>query len=223
MPQQQQCVPSEATHEHKLVDLHGVGGEGTGKKQLLQRQQLPRSHRLQAEQQSEDCCACNEELELPPKQPSSSPPPPPPPSWSRPLSSPPSPPLPSPPLFLPLLPPHLQACSRARPLPESMANLLCTTRKEKMRDGITWPAGAGRKVEEIATMEHACEYWNEIKKAVAGTGGRICTMGWGSEHARKKEERPKAGAGKGEKNNGPSARSLGPHQAHFDFVAFACC
>ena len=84
-----------------------------------------------------------------------------------------------------------------------MANLFCTTREGKRRDGITWPAGAGREVEEIASaMEHAYEYWNEIKKAVAGTGGRVCTIGWGSEHARKRRRCPKRERVKEKKTTG---------------------
>ena len=201
-PQQQLRGPSKAKHEPKLVDLHGACGDGAGEKQLLQRQQLPQSPHLQEEQSSEDCYACNED-ELPPKQPSSPPPPPPPPlpsssqppSLSPPLSSPPSPPppspMPSPPLG-PLPPLYLQARSTARPVPESVATLACTTREEEMRDGITWPSGAGREVNEIASaMEHAYEYWNNVERAVVGTGGRVCTINRGSEHGRKRRRCPK--------------------------------
>ena len=42
-PQQQQCDPSKAKDEPKLVDLHGVGREGAGEQQFLQKQQLPQS------------------------------------------------------------------------------------------------------------------------------------------------------------------------------------
>ena len=56
-----------------------------------------------------------------------------------------------------------------------------------MRDGITWPAGAGREVEDIAiAMEHAYENWNNLERALVGTGGRVCTIDWGSEHGRKR-------------------------------------
>ena len=65
-PQQQLRGPSKAKHEPKLVDLHGAGGNGAGEQQLLQRQQLPQSPRLQGEQQSEDCCTCNKK-EMPPQ------------------------------------------------------------------------------------------------------------------------------------------------------------
>ena len=201
MPQQQLRGPSKAKHEPKLVDLHGAGGDGAGEKQLLPRQQLPRSPHLQEEQSSEDCYACNEE-ELPPKQRSSPPPPPPPPpplplpsssqppSWSPPLSSPRSPPLPSPlpsPPLGPLLPLYLHARSTARPVPKSVATFVCTTREEEMRDGITWPAAAGREVGEVASaMEHAHEFWNNVERAVVGIDGRVCTIDWGSEHGRKR-------------------------------------
>ena len=51
--QQQQCDPSKAKPELQLVvDLRGAGAEGAGKQQLLQRQQLPQSPRLQEEQHS---------------------------------------------------------------------------------------------------------------------------------------------------------------------------
>ena len=206
IPHQQQLRdPSKAKHEPELVDLHGAGGDGAGQKQLLQRQQLPQSPHLQEELSSDGCYARNDE-EFPPKQPSSlpplSPPPPPPPppssslppSWSPPLSSPPSPPLPSPlptPPMVPLLPLYLQARSTARPVPESVATLVCTT-KEKMRDGTTWPADAGREVEEISSaIAHAYEFWNNVETAVVRADGRVCTIDWGSEHGQKRTGCPK--------------------------------
>ena len=76
-------------------------------------------------------------------------------------------------------------------MPESVATLFCT-REEKRKDGITWPAGAGREVEEIlSAMEHAFEFWNNVERAVVGTGGRVCTIDWGSEHGRKRRTCPK--------------------------------
>ena len=67
-----------------------------------------------------------------------------------------------------------------------MAILGCTGEEER-RDGITWPAGAGREVEEILSeMKHAFEFWNNFERAVVGTGGRVCTIDWGSEHGRGK-------------------------------------
>ena len=48
-PQQQLRGPSKAKHEPKLVDLRCAGGDGDGKKQVLQRQQLPQSPHLQEE------------------------------------------------------------------------------------------------------------------------------------------------------------------------------
>ena len=62
----------------------------------------------------------------------------------------------------------------------------------------------------------------ERERAMASTDGRVCTIGWVSEQSTQKEELTKARAGEGEKNNRPSSRALGPHQARFDFVAFAC-
>ena len=61
-----------------------------------------------------------------------------------------------------------------------------------MRDAITWPASAGREVDENASaMEHAYEYWNNVERAVVGTGGRVCAIDWGSEHGRKRRRCPK--------------------------------
>ena len=144
----------------------------------MQRQQLPQTPHPQERQWSEDCYAFKEKL-LP-----SLPPLPPPPSPLPPLL-PLSPPLP------PQQPRCLQARSTARPVPESVATLFCT-REEKRRDGITWPARSGRDVEEIlSAMEHAFEFWNNVKRAVVGTGGRVCTIDWGSEHGRERRRCPK--------------------------------
>ena len=153
------------------------------------------------------------------------PPPPPSPSPSHPPSSSPSlppPPSPSPPPSplppalpssprlppqQPLLPLCLQARSTTRPVPESVATVFCT-REEKMRDGITWPAGAGREVDEVSSaMEHAFECWNDVYRAVVGTGGRVLHHRLGVGACTQKEEMPKASASEGETNNGPSARA----------------
>ena len=88
-----------------------------------------------------------------------------------------------------------------------------------MRDGITWPAGAGRKVDEISSaMEHAYAFWNNVERAVVwhswkGLHHRLGVGAW-----TKKEEMPNASASEGERNNGPSARALGPHQARVVFA-----
>ena len=58
--QQEQRDPSEDKQEPQLVDLRGAGGEGVGKKKLLQRQQLPQSLHPLKELQSADCCACRD-------------------------------------------------------------------------------------------------------------------------------------------------------------------
>ena len=164
--------------------------------------------------------------ELPPLPPSTPPPPPPPPPpspspsqpplSSQPLPLPPSPlpPSPLPPLLpsSPPLPPQqplcLQARSTAGPVPESVATSFCT-REEKRRDGITWPAGAGREVEEIlSAMEHAFEFWNNVERAVVGTDwwkGLHHRLGVGA--CTRKEKMPKTSASEGERNNGPSARA----------------
>ena len=43
-----------------------------------------------------------------------------------------------------------------------------------MRDGISWPPGAGEEVDEIASaMEHAYEYGNNFDRAVVDTGERV--------------------------------------------------
>ena len=181
----------------KLVNRHGAGGEGAGEKQFLQRPQLSQSSRLQRKQQSEDSCTLQRK-KLPP------PSPPPPTSMSPsqpPLTSPPLsprqlPPPPSPPpqqqLSLPPLPQQVLACSKARHVPEYVANSFCSTRKEKRGDEISWPSGAGGEVEEIASaIERAYEYWNEIEKAVVDTGGRVCIVNWEAEHGRKIRRRPK--------------------------------
>ena len=56
-----------------------------------------------------------------------------------------------------------------------------------MSDGNTWPAGAGKEVDEISSaMEHAHEFWHDVERAVVGTGGRVCTIDRGSEHGRKR-------------------------------------
>ena len=49
-PQQQQRDPIDAKCEPVLVDLRCAGGEGTGKKQLLQGRQLPQSPLLEEEE-----------------------------------------------------------------------------------------------------------------------------------------------------------------------------
>ena len=55
-----------------------------------------------------------------------------------------------------------------------------------MRHGITWPAEAGREVDEIASaMEHAHEYWNNVERALVGTGGKGCTIDLRSKHGEK--------------------------------------
>ena len=115
--------PSIAKDEPKLVDLHGAGGEGTRKQQLLQKQQLPQSPRLQEEQQSKDCCACDEKVPPPPIPPPLSPVPPLPPSSIPPQP----PPSPMPPLSLP----PQQHRRKARPISESVAHLFCTRQDKR--------------------------------------------------------------------------------------------
>ena len=155
-PQQQPRGPNKAKHEPTLIDLHGAGGEGAGKKQLLRRQQLLQPPHLQGEQQSVDCCACNENN-----------------CRRRHLRC-----------HRRRRRRHRRRCHlhchrrchlhchrrrhrcyrrsckpAARPTPESMARLFRTRREEKKREGIAWPPGAGREVEEIANaMQHAYVY-----------------------------------------------------------------
>ena len=60
MSSQQQRDPSAGKYEPQLVERRGAGGEGVGKKKLLQRQQLPQSLHPLKELQSADCCACRD-------------------------------------------------------------------------------------------------------------------------------------------------------------------
>ena len=57
----------------------------------------------------------------------------------------------------------------------------------KKREGIDGLAEAGGEIEEIAIT-----YWKEEReRAMAGTGGKLCTTGWVSEHGRKRRRCPK--------------------------------
>ena len=88
--------------------------------------------------------------------------------------------------------------------------LFFRTREENRRDGTTWLAGAGREVEEIlSAMEHAFEFWNNVERAVVGTGGRVCTIDRGSEHGRKRRRCPKRARVK-EKGTAGHQRGLRP-------------
>ena len=70
-------------------------------------------------------------------------------------------------------------------------------------------------MEEIASaMQHAYACWKGGERTVAaGTGGRVCTIGWGWEHWTQKDKMPKASASEGERVNAPSARVLRPHHS----------
>ena len=65
-------------------------------------------------------------------------------------------------------------------------------------------------------MEHEYEFWNNVERAAMGTGGRVCTIDWGSEHGQKRRRCSKRAR---VKEKGTTA-GLGPRQARVDF---ACC
>ena len=47
-------------------------------------------------------------------------------------------------------------------------------------------------MEKIArAVQPKYAYWKEIEREMVGTGGRVCTIGWGAEHGRERRRRPR--------------------------------